>query len=116
MFANLLNNSIDAVSDRGHIFIRVSAAHHYGEDRQGVRLTVCDNGPGIAPEIRKKLFDPFFTTKRDAGTGLGLWVSLNILRKHNGTIRLRSCVAPGKSWTVFSIFLPADSERIEAVA
>ncbi len=117
LFANLLNNSIDAVSDRGRIFIRVSAAHQYREgNRPGVRLTVFDNGPGIAPEIRKKLFEPFFTTKRDAGTGLGLWVSLNVLRKHDGTIRLRSSVVPGKSWTVFSIFLPVDSERFEAVA
>ncbi len=117
LFANLLNNSIDAVSDRGRIFIRVSAAHQYGEgNRPGVRLTVWDDGPGIAPEIRKKLFEPFFTTKRDAGTGLGLWVTLNILRKHDGNIRLRSSVVPGKSWTVFSIFLPVDSERIEAVA
>ena len=74
-----------------------------------MRLTVCDNGPGIAPEVRKKLFEPFFTTKRDVGTGLGLWVSSNILRKHDGSIRLRSSVAPGKSWTVFSVFFPIES-------
>ena len=76
----------------------------------GVRLTVCDNGPGIAPEVRRKLFEPFFTTKRDVGTGLGLWVSSNILRKHDGSIRLRSSVVPGKSWTVFSVFFPLESE------
>ena len=75
-----------------------------------MRLTVCDNGPGIAPEVRRKLFEPFFTTKRDVGTGLGLWVSSNILRKHDGTIRLRSSVEPGKSWTVFSVFFPIESE------
>ncbi len=113
LFANLLNNSIDAVSDHGHILIRLSATHQYkghkGHKRAGVRLTVCDNGPGIAPEVRKKLFEPFFTTKRDVGTGLGLWVSSNILRKHDGSIRLRSSVAPGKSWTVFSVFFPIES-------
>jgi PAS domain S-box-containing protein len=115
LFANLLNNSIDAVSDRGHILIRLSAAHQYkGHKRAGVRLTVCDNGPGIAPEVRKKLFEPFFTTKRDVGTGLGLWVSSNILRKHDGTIRLRSSVAPGKSWTVFSVFFPIESDLAAA--
>jgi PAS domain S-box-containing protein len=115
LFANLLNNSIDAVSDRGRILIRLSAAHQYkGHKRAGVRLTVCDNGPGIAPEVRKKLFEPFFTTKRDVGTGLGLWVSSNILRKHDGTIRLRSSVAPGKSWTVFSVFFPIESDLAAA--
>ena len=117
LFANLLNNSIDAVSERGRILIRLSAAHQHREEKKaGVRLTVCDNGPGIAPEVRKKLFEPFFTTKRDVGTGLGLWVSLNILHKHNGSIRLRSSIKPGRSWTAFSIFLPANPESIERVA
>ncbi|WP_348261203.1 PAS domain S-box protein [Telmatobacter sp. DSM 110680] len=117
LFANLLNNSIDAVRDHGRILIRVSAAHEYvGEKRAGVRLTVCDNGPGIAFEVRQKLFEPFFTTKRDVGTGLGLWVTSNILRKHNGTIRVRSSVTSGKSWTVFSVFLPLHSEPAVASA
>jgi signal transduction histidine kinase len=117
LFANLLNNSIDAVRDHGRILIRVSAAHEYaGEKRAGVRLTVCDNGPGIAFEVRQKLFEPFFTTKRDVGTGLGLWVTSNILSKHNGTIRVRSSVTSGKSWTVFSVFLPLHSESAVAPA
>ena len=111
LFANLLNNSIDAVSDRGRIFIRISESReHRGAVRRGVRLTVCDNGPGIPEGIRKKLFEPFFTTKRDVGTGLGLWVSSNILRSHEGNIRVRSSTRPGKSWTVFSVFLPMNSD------
>ena len=115
LFANLLNNSIDAVSDRGRIFIRVSETQEYrGVQRRGVRLTVCDNGPGIPAEIRRKLFEPFFTTKRDVGTGLGLWVSLNILRSHHGSIRVRSSIRPGESWTVFSVFLPINSEVVPA--
>ena len=117
LFANLLNNSIDAVGDRGRILIRLASAYEYKEHkRAGVRLTVCDNGPGIAPDVRKKLFEPFFTTKRDVGTGLGLWVSSNILRKHDGSIRLRSSVVPGKSWTVFSVFFPADAETTNSTA
>ncbi len=117
LFANLLNNSIDAVRDRGRILIRVSAAREQsGEKREGVRLTVCDNGPGIALDVRKKLFEPFFTTKRDVGTGLGLWVTMNILRKHDGSIRVRSSVVSGKSWTVFSVFLPLSSATAAAIA
>lgn len=115
LFANLLNNSIDAVPDRGRILIRVSEAREYRhQGRQGVRLTVCDNGPGIPEEIRKRLFEPFFTTKRDVGTGLGLWVSSNILRNHQGYIRVRSSIRPGRSWTVFSVFLPMSSEALPA--
>ena len=107
LFANLLNNSIDAVRDKGRILIRVSQTRERkGSERPGVRLTICDNGPGIAQDVRKRLFEPFFTTKRDVGTGLGLWVSSTILRNHQGNIRVRSDTQPGKSWTVFSVFLP----------
>jgi PAS domain S-box-containing protein len=114
LFANLLNNSIDAVADGGRIRIRVSAAQERsGRQRSGVRLTICDNGPGVAPELRNKLFEPFFTTKREVGTGLGLWITSNILRKHEGSIRLRSSVSPEKTWTAFSVFLP---HRVEAAA
>lgn len=111
LFANLLNNSIDAVRDRGQILIRVSEAReHGGKRRRGARLIVCDNGPGIPQEVRRKLFEPFFTTKRDVGTGLGLWVCMNILRNHEGSIRVRSSTRPGTSWTVFSVFLPVSSQ------
>ncbi|MGZ4830722.1 MAG: ATP-binding protein, partial [Candidatus Angelobacter sp.] len=54
----------------------------------------------------KKLFEPFYTTKQDVGTGLGLWVSREIVQKHGGSITLRSCTLPGRTGTVFSIFLP----------
>lgn len=117
LFANLLNNSIDAAPDRGRILIRISkACEHSGEMRAGVRLMVCDNGPGITPAVMKKLFEPFFTTKREVGTGLGLWVSSNIVRKHEGSIRVRSSDKPGRSWTAFSIFLPLKPASMEVSA
>jgi len=109
LFANLLNNSIDAVSDGGLIQIRVSAATELsGAQRPGVRLTVADTGPGVPKEARYKLYEPFFTTKKDVGTGLGLWVTKSVVEKHKGSIRVRSSVTPGKSWTAFSVFLPLD--------
>jgi PAS domain S-box-containing protein len=117
LFANLLNNSIDAVAEGGCIVVRISAAkERRGQKRSGVRLTVYDNGPGVARELRKRLFEPFFTTKREVGTGLGLWVTSNILRKHEGSIRLRSSVTPEKSWTVFSVFLPEGVEAAVSAA
>ena len=117
LFANLLNNSIDAVSDGGLIQIRVSAAkERSGAQRAGVRLTVADTGPGIPKEARDKLFEPFFTTKKDVGTGLGLWVTNSVVDKHKGSIRVRSSVTPGKSWTAFSVFLPLDGGQEERSA
>src|SRR6476646_4268395 len=105
--SNLVANALDALPAQGALRIRV---HHSREltnsNRPGGRIVIADTGSGIAPAHRKKLFEPFYTTKQDVGTGLGLWVSREIIQKHGGNITLRSCVAPGHSGTVFSIFLP----------
>jgi signal transduction histidine kinase len=55
---------------------------------------------------QRSLFEPFFTTKPATGTGLGLWVSEEIVRNHQGTIRLRSSQAPGRTGTTFAVFFP----------
>jgi PAS domain S-box-containing protein len=108
VISNLVANAIDALPDEGYLRIRV---HHSTElnnsNRPGGRIVIADTGSGISPEHRKKLFEPFYTTKQDVGTGLGLWVSREIVQKHGGSISLHSCVVPGRSGTVFSIFLPA---------
>jgi signal transduction histidine kinase len=105
--SNLVANAIDALPAQGALRIRV---HHAREltnaDRPGGRIVIGDSGSGISPVHRKKLFEPFYTTKQDVGTGLGLWVSREIVQKHGGNIALRTSVAPGHSGTVFSIFLP----------
>ncbi len=107
VFSNLIANSIDAMPRGGTLILKVSKSHDWGNgNRRGVRVVFADTGSGIAPEQRSKLFEPFFTTKRDVGTGLGLWVSKNIVQNHQGSIQLRSSVRPGKSGTVFSVFLP----------
>jgi len=81
-----------------------------------VLITIADSGPGIPPAVRSRLFEPFFTTKQDVGTGLGLWVSKNIVQHHGGHIRLKSSVRPGKSWTAFSILLPLNSSSLSLAA
>lgn len=111
IFANLVANAIEALSQEGCLTIRASKVHR-GEDgfcRQGVRVTVLDNGSGIPPEDRKKIFEPFYTTKKDVGTGLGLWLTLDLVEKHHGSIRMRSSTRPGRTWTAFSVFLPEQS-------
>jgi len=71
-----------------------------------MRVVIADRGVGIPPQARSRLFEPFYSTKKDVGTGLGLWVSKSLIEKHDGSICFRSCVLPGRSGTVFSIFLP----------
>ena len=111
LFANLLSNSIDAVPMDGAIRVRVSRAREFNHrGRDGVRITVCDSGPGIKPANRGKIFEPFFTTKQEVGTGLGLWVSKGIVERHGGNIRVRSNTTAGKSGTSFSVFLPRAAE------
>jgi signal transduction histidine kinase len=73
-----------------------------------VRVTVADNGRGIDPSLRSHIFEPFFTTKGTIGTGLGLWVSKQIIDKHGGSIRMRSSTDGARRGTVFSIFLPIE--------
>jgi PAS domain S-box-containing protein len=109
--ANLVINSIDAIQGPGRIKVRVSAAVRAGEEEPGVRITVADTGSGIPASIFARVFEPFFTAKRDVGTGLGLWVCKTIVETHKGTIRGRSSTRPGKSWTVFSVFLPRNLQK-----
>jgi signal transduction histidine kinase len=70
-----------------------------------------DDGPGIAPEHIDRIFEPFFTTKKDVGTGLGLWVSKEIVDRHGGSIQVLSSQVRQKSQNgsagaAFSILLP----------
>jgi PAS domain S-box-containing protein len=112
LIANLLNNSIDAIFGGGKIRVRVSAGRVWDRSSlSGLRFTIADSGPGIAPEDRQKLFEPFFTTKKDVGTGLGLWISKGIVERHGGNIRFKTRTIPGRSGTVFMVFLPSDGKR-----
>jgi PAS domain S-box-containing protein len=107
IFANLVGNAIEAVGSRhGTITLRAYASRDWRRDRPGLRVVVADNGPGIPAEVRASIFDPFFTTKGENGTGLGLWITSDILRKYDGTIRLRSSTQPHRCGTCFSVFFP----------
>jgi signal transduction histidine kinase len=104
---NLIGNSLDAIGRDGTLKIRTSnAREHSNGSRAGIRLTIADSGSGISPEIRKTLFEPFVSTKGDTGTGLGLWVSSQIVQRHGGTIQVKSRVLSPYTGTVFSVFLP----------
>ncbi|MEO1374612.1 MAG: ATP-binding protein [Cyanobacteria bacterium J06635_10] len=108
VFMNILVNAIDALEDeveKNQHFtpqIRVSTELS-GNDR--IRISIADNGCGIAPEIESKLFDPFFTTKEiGRGTGLGLSISYQIIvDKHYGKLSCESIIGEG---TEFFIEIP----------
>lgn len=106
VFANLIGNALDATGDGGHIWLRTRRAHCPRNGQPGVRVTVADNGSGMSAATQRAVFEAFFTTKGMTGTGLGLWVSEEIVRTHRGTIRLRSRETAKRSGTVFAIFFP----------
>ena len=98
VFINLLVNAVQAIEEKGVIEIIT-----YTQDKY-VCIDVSDTGKGISPENQKRIFEPFFTTKPiGQGTGLGLSVSYEILKKYNGQIKVKS--TPGKG-TVFTVMLP----------
>lgn len=98
VFVNILLNSIEAMTEGGTILITSECDQHL------VYITFQDTGYGISEENIGKIFDPFFTTKSGKkGTGLGLSVSYGIIKKHNGTIEVKSKINEG---TTFIIELP----------
>jgi signal transduction histidine kinase len=103
LFANLIGNAIDAVGREGRLWLSARHSRSWVDGAPGVRVFVSDNGCGMLPETRNHIFEPFFTTKETTGTGLGLWVSSEIITKHNGTVRFAS--RPGRG-TVFMVFFP----------
>lgn len=99
--SNIMANAIDASRPGGRLRIRTGSVPLNGS--RSVRITLADTGEGIRPEHLERIFEPFFTTKEAIGTGLGLWVSSEIVKRHNGSLRVRSQRGKG---TVFSIWLP----------
>ena len=106
VFANLVGNALDALNGQGKIWLRTRFTRDWTTGRRGLRVTVADDGCGMSQATQHSLFEAFFTTKPATGTGLGLWVSLEIIRNHKGWVRVRSAEAPGRHGTLFSLFFP----------
>lgn len=99
VWTNLIDNAVDALENQADPELTVITRR----DKDFVKVTICDNGPGVPAEIRSKIFDPFFTTKSvGKGTGLGLDVVNRIVRQHRGTVTLHS--QPGR--TEFEVCFP----------
>ncbi len=107
VFSNLLVNSIDAMKEHGRVTIRASLSQNPTTGTGRIRISIADNGQGIAKATLPKIFDPFFTTKGLIGNGLGLWISKGIIEKHGGAVQVRSCTNGTHQGTTFSVILPA---------
>jgi signal transduction histidine kinase len=114
VFSNVIVNAADALEKSGdrlciHVFESLDWTNL---TQRGLRITISDNGCGIPVEKLAHIFEPFFTTKGSNGTGIGLSVSLGIVKKYGGTMRFRSVVKQGHSGTAFSIFLPVPQDAV----
>lgn len=107
---NLIRNSIDAMHSRGgRLMVRIRDANDQRSGAPGVMITIADTGTGIGPELMPQLFKAFVSTKGIGGTGLGLWVSQEIVGRHHGRIKVRSSQRDGQSGTIFELFLPSQA-------
>ncbi|HEU4982184.1 MAG TPA: CHASE3 domain-containing protein [Acidobacteriaceae bacterium] len=104
---NVLVNAIEAAGMKGRIRIRLRSAPAEEFRGAGAMIEVADSGPGIQNGDAHRLFRPFFTTKGEKGTGLGLWVSMGIVQKHGGSIRLSNCGEAQYTGACASIYLPS---------
>jgi signal transduction histidine kinase len=104
IFANLLDNALDAVNPKGHVEVRAA------RERERVLVSVIDDGPGIPADIRERIFEPLFTTKPvGKGTGLGLDIVRRLLTHNSAHIEVES--VPGR--TEFKVSLPAVESQVK---
>lgn len=104
VFLNIISNAIHAINrkhgENAGGFVRISTSH----DEENVIVSILDNGTGMDEQTQKKIFEPFFTTKEvGEGTGLGMSIAYNTMKKHNGDILINSVQGEG---TEFTLVLP----------
>ena len=108
VIANLVSNAMDATAGGGRLIVSARRSRDWVHPQQeGVRITIADTGCGMTSEVRERLFEAFFTTKGATGTGLGLWVSHEIILKHRGIVHIKSREGAG---TVFHLFFPDNED------
>ncbi|WP_419804432.1 sensor histidine kinase [Terriglobus sp.] len=114
VLSNLVSNAIDAMRLGGLLRIGSHRAVHPITGAKGVAILVSDTGHGMPPHVSQRIFEAFYSTKGNNGTGLGLWISADLVRKHGGSLQVRSRhtpTAPGTlttPGTLFRLFLPCN--------
>ena len=105
--SNVLLNAVDASGESGRITVRANATRLWG--REAVRITVADDGAGIAPEQLEAIWEPYVTSK-PGGTGLGLAIARQAIWAHDGTVEARSTLGEG---TEIQFTIPANGTGAE---
>jgi PAS domain S-box-containing protein len=109
VLANIISNALDAMPNGGTLCVRDREGTHWRNGERGIVITIADSGTGMTPDTQSRLFNPFFTTKGLTGTGLGLWVTREIVDRHRGALNLRSSQAAAHHGTTFTLFLPFEA-------
>jgi len=114
VFSNVVANANDAMPEGGVLAIstrEVSSA--FGD---GIEILIRDSGVGIEKDNLARIFEPFFTTKGNLGTGIGLWVTKQLLEQRGSQIRISSRVGPTNSGTTVTIFIPFARPEVRSEA
>ena len=108
VLSNVVSNAIDSMPLGGRLLVRSRESTEWSTGRKGLALTIADTGHGISRETQRQMFEAFYTTKGIGGNGLGLWISADIMHRHQGTISIKSSQGLA-SGTVVSLFLPFET-------
>lgn len=103
---NIVGNAADAMKNGGVLHLRCRDSRNWRNGKNGVRILIADTGTGMDKATLSRIFEPFFSTKGIGGTGLGLWVSDDLVQKNKGLMTVRSSIHPKHSGTVFNLFFP----------
>jgi two-component system sporulation sensor kinase C len=107
VLTNLIMNAVHAMhAEGGRLVIRTRESTDWRTARQGVTITIADTGSGMSAATIANLYKAFYTTKGIQGTGLGLWISAEIVSRHRGHLQVRSSQATNNRGTAFQLFLP----------
>lgn len=115
ILTNIVNNAIEAMQGPGKLRIRIADSVEWKHRKhRGIRITIADTGAGMPPDVLKRISEPFFTTKEGTGTGLGMWVVHELIKKQNGSITISSSTARSHHGTAVSLFIPFAVDPVSA--
>ena len=97
----------------GRIFLRSREVTDGKTGEMQLAITIADTGSGMPPHVRKRIFDAFFSTKGLGGTGLGLWVSKEIIERHHGRLLVWSSEHETTHGTVFILMIPLQIPQVQ---
>lgn len=116
-FGNLIANALDAIgTSGGKLIVHCHDATDLRSGCKGVRVVISDSGAGISESAYRHIFDAFYTTKELKGSGIGLWLTAEVIDRHNGRIRFRSRTEGPHRGTIFDVFLPEYASIENAVS